>query len=155
MTIASSPRTLTAYHMTLEGIGRKTRAAPGRGPSQDELLHMLSAPGLAPVEARKLRNRLSALASRQKTQNHINHLTDLCRSLQTELLTMLDSVSEIGTKRRLEVLLATPLSAASPSTAFSDHHVRGKSTTVETTTAATTRFNVTKRTDSFFEPAVF
>jgi len=97
---------------TFQGTSR--RASPGSAMNQKELEEALKDSNISKTDARKLRNRLSALASRQRTQSHIDYLTDMAETLQRELkyaLMRLEKFEDVqpSNKRRLDELTSAPL----------------------------------------------
>lgn len=97
--------------------GASRRASPGSAMGQKELEEALKDSNISKTDARKLRNRLSALASRQRTQSHIDYLANMAESLQRELkyaLVRLEKYEDVqpSNKRRLDDLTAAPLAPA-------------------------------------------
>lgn len=95
-------------------LGASRRASPGSAMGQKELEEALKDSNISKTDARKLRNRLSALASRQRTQSHIDYLTDMAETLQRELkyaLMRLEKFEDVqpSNKRRLDDLTSAPL----------------------------------------------
>lgn len=97
--------------------GTSRRASPGSAMGQKALEEALKDSNISKAEARKLRNRLSALASRQRTQSHIDYLANMAETLQRELknaLIRLDKYENVhpSNKRRLDDLTSAPLAPA-------------------------------------------
>lgn len=95
------------------------RAAPGHAMSKKELEEALKDQHITKNDARKLRNRMSAMASRQRTHSQVGYLTELTESLQRELKCALLSLEkyeplEAGTKRKLDDLTQASLVPQEP-----------------------------------------
>lgn len=71
--------------MPLQQVKSNKRAAPGHAMSKKELEEALKDQNITKNDARKLRNRMSAMASRQRTHSQVEYLTDLTETLQREL----------------------------------------------------------------------
>lgn len=61
------------------------RASPGEALDEVALRASLTHQGLSKVQSRKIRNRLSALTSRQRQQSQMDFLTEMSRKLQSNL----------------------------------------------------------------------
>ena len=125
------------------------RASPGTALTEHELREALENTSLTKAAARKLRNRLSALASRQRTQGQMNYLLDLTKKMQAEIrtLTTMPSITLSSThKRELEELASAPLEAAESSSKRikTNHHITN-----------CTNLNVNYEANHLLEPAVF
>jgi len=82
--------------------------------TKQELEEALKAQNITKNDARKLRNRMSAMASRQRTHTQVDYLTDLTVKLQRELKDTLLSLGkyetlDAGTKRKLDDLIQAAL----------------------------------------------
>jgi len=82
--------------------------------SRSDLEEALKDQTISKNEARKLRNRMSAMASRQRTHLQVDYLTELSEKLQQELKNALQSWEkyeniDAGTKRKLESLIEASL----------------------------------------------
>lgn len=127
---------------------------------QIKLENSLQDGNLTKAQARKLQNRLSALASRQRTQSHIDHLEALVKTLQEELKQSYVRIENhegslsFHEKNRVKALVEQPL-YPEDTTRKRARPVRGE----ESSKSSSTNFarNVFNKVGEFntLEPAVF
>ncbi len=95
-------------------VGTAKHVTPSHAKVEQEQEAALNEQNMSKAELRKLRNRLSALASRKRTQNHIGYLKNMVETLQTELKNALIRLEKYecdqpSNKRRLEELMCAPI----------------------------------------------
>lgn len=127
---------------------------------QIELENSLQDGNLTKVQARKLQNRLSALASRQRTQSHIDHLESLVKTLQEELkqscvrIEYHEGSLSFDEKNRLNALVEQPLYPEDTTRKRARPPGRGEESSKSSTNFARNVFNKVGGINTL-EPAVF